>query len=94
MGVQQGKTICAKRKRTTVAVSLSPYSSGDDLLRTAIRRERCSVEKKDGIAPRRTMSANTDKRAIGCAVYDVVPVTICSARLSVESVARRRKRTV
>jgi hypothetical protein len=30
------------------------------------------------------MSANENKGAIGCAVYDVVPATICSARLSVE----------
>ena len=30
------------------------------------------------------MSANENKGAIGCAVNDVVPATICSARLSVE----------
>jgi hypothetical protein len=40
------------------------------------------------------MSANENKGAIGCAVYDVVPATICSARLSVESVARWRKNGV
>ena len=40
------------------------------------------------------MSANENKGAVGCAAYDVVPATSCSARLSVESVARWRKRTV
>ena len=30
------------------------------------------------------MSVNENKGAIGCAVYDVDPATMCSARLSVE----------
>ena len=38
------------------------------------------------------MSANENKGAVGCAAYDVVPVTMCSARLSVESVAQTKKR--
>jgi hypothetical protein len=40
------------------------------------------------------MSANENKRVIGCIVYDVVPATMCSAWLSMESVARWKKRMV